>query len=169
MALKKYIVMFCFSFTFLTAFSQKQGYIEDSIAAQNLVEDKLKSLQASGVVNYLYLFSDAGTIAIVYEIDKKICGIKSHYKEGRSPSKFKSSKLSKEDKLNYSKCIDIASLDKVISFSNCNNFVHSFNRVVFSVNANGHYFKGSFTSDCSGVLEENKMLCLFNIYKDFLL
>lgn len=165
MALKKFIVMFCFSLTVLIAFSQNQGYIEDSINAQNLIENKLKSLHASGVVNYLYLFSDAGTIAIVYEMDKKICGIKSYYKEGRSPSKLRRLKLSKEDKLNYSKCIDIASLDKVISFSNCKNFVHSFNRVVFAVSANGHYFKGSFTSDCSGVLEENNMLCLFSIYE----
>jgi hypothetical protein len=168
MVLKKNIIMFCFSLTVLTASSQNQRYIEDSIIAQKLITNKLKSLQTSGVVNYLYLFSDAGTITIVYETDKKISGIKSYYKGNRS-SKFRNLKLSKEDKLNYSKCIDMASLDKAVNFSNCKDFVHSFNRIVFAVSANDHYFKGSFTSDCSGVLEENNMLCLFSIYKRLLL
>jgi len=168
MALKKTIVTFCFNMLILTAFSQSQRYAEDSIIAQNLIENKLKSLQALGVVNYLYLFSDVGSIVIVYEINGKICGVRSYYKGNRS-SKFKSLKLSNEDKLNYGRCIDMASKDKIVGFSNCKDFVHSINRIVFTTRANGHYLQGNFTSDCSGALGENNMLCLFNIYKNLLL
>ena len=62
----------------------------------------------------------------------------------------------------------IASKDTIVSFSNCKDFVHSYNRIVFKAVENKHSLKGNFTSDCAEALEKNSMLVLFNIYKRFL-
>jgi len=168
MIFKKTITLFFFSIIASTTYSQQMRHIEDSIRASTLIADKLKSLNASGASKFLYLFSDAGTIAIVYEIGEKIKGVKCYYK-GKQNSKFSSLRLSKDDKSNYNKCMNIVAKATIVSFSNCKDFVHSFNRIVFKINTNGHFLKGNFTSDCSDALERNNMLCLFNIYQQLLL
>lgn len=161
------ITIFCFSLFVLPAFSQSQSYAEDSVIAQRLIADKLKSLETLNIVNYLYLFSDAGTIVILYEVNGKIKCAKCYYKGNRS-LKFRNLKLSKEDKMNFNKSICIVSRDTAMSFSNCNEFVHSFNRVVFNVSKNQYSIKGSFTSDCAGILVKNGMYGLDDIYKRLL-
>jgi hypothetical protein len=165
MMIKKIIVLLSFNIIALAAFSQQQRYQEDSVKVNSLVSDKLKTLKSSGVTSLLYLFSDAGSLVMMYELNGKIKGEKACYK-GNRESKFKNLKISKEDKLNFSKCIDIAPQDTVVSFSNCKDFVHSFNRIGFVISANGHAVQGSFTSDCASALEKNGMMCLFNIYKN---
>ncbi len=168
MALKKMITVFCFSLFALPAFSQSQSYAEDSVIAQRLIADKLKSLEPLNIVNYLYLFSDAGLIVILYEVNGKIKGAKRYYKGYRS-LKFRNLKLSKEDKMNFNKSISIASRDTAMSFSNCNEFVHSFNLVFFAVSKNQDCIKGSFTSDCAGILDKNGIYGIHNIYGRYFL
>lgn len=167
MALKETIILFCFSLLTLSASSQSQQYAEDSINAQQLIANKLKYLESLGVVNYLYLFSDAGTIVILYEVDRKIKGTKCYYK-GKPGSDFRNLRLTKEDKMNYGKCIDMAKMDTTINFSNCKDFVHSFNRVTFSVNFSKHNIKGDFTSDCADMLDKKGMYELYSIYERLL-
>ncbi|MEI3798776.1 MULTISPECIES: hypothetical protein [unclassified Chitinophaga] len=167
MALKETVILFCFSLLTLSASSQSQRYAEDSINAQQLIANKLKHLETVGVVNYLYLFSDAGTIVILYEVDGKIKGTKCYYK-GKLGSDFRNLRLTKEDKVNYGKCIEMAKMDTTINFSNCKNFVHSFNRITFSANTSKHYIKGIFTSDCTDMLDRKGMYQLHSIYKHLL-
>ena len=103
---------------------------------------------------------------MLYEADGKVNGIKCYYK-GKSSSKGKNLKLSKDDKLHFYKCMEIALRDTAIHFSCCNDFVHSFNRIVFALNKEQHFVKGSFTSDCSGKLNESNMGVLYSFYKRF--
>ena len=161
------ITIFCFSLFALSAFSQSQQYAEDSLSAQRLIEEKLQSLKALSIVNYLYIFSDAGTIVILYEDKGKTKAAERHYK-GKGNTRFKEIKLSKEDKSNFGKCMSMISKDTTISSSNCSDIVHSFNRVVFSANQNQHSVNGSFTSDCLGLLEQNGMGMLGDIYRHLL-
>lgn len=167
MALRETMMLFCFSLFTLSASSQNRQYTEDSINAQRLITDKLKYLETLSVVNYVYLFSDAGTIVILYGVDGKVKGTKCYYKD-KSRSSFKNLKLTKEDRTNYDKCIEQAMLDTTVVFSNCNDFVHSFNRVTYSINAGKHNTKGSFTSDCSDMLHRIGMYELYGIYKHLL-
>jgi hypothetical protein len=167
MTLKKTIIAFCFSLFALTVFSQSKNYAEDSVIAQRLITDKLKSLEALNIVNYLYLFSDGNAIVVLYEEGEKIKASKSYYKGERS-SNFRNLKLSKKDKSNFKKCMSMALSDTTISYTNCNDFVHSFNRIVFFVSKSQHFLKGNFTSDCLGMLDKNEMNGLYNIYKRML-
>jgi hypothetical protein len=166
MALKNTITLFSISLLSLSAFSQSQKYAEDSVIAQQLIANKLKSLE-TGVVNFVYLFSDAGSIVILYDVGGKIKGTKCYYK-GKRSSAFKNLKLSKEDKLNFDKCMGMTSKDTTIRFSNCNTVVHSFNRVVFAANKGQHFIRGNFTSDCAGMLDKSGMYELYSIYKRLL-
>lgn len=162
--LKYTITIFLFGFFTLSAFSQSQQYADDSLSAQRLIAEKLQSLEALNVVNYLYVFSDAGTIVILYEKNGKIKAVRSYYKAKRG-SKFKTIKLSRQAKSNFSKLMGIASKDATMNFSNCSDIVHSFNRVVFFAKQNKYNVNGSFTSDCLGLLDENGMSMLGDIYK----
>lgn len=164
MALKNTIIVFCSILFTLNAFSQSKNYAEDSLVAQRLIIEELKSLESLNIVNYVWLFSDAGTIVLLFEEGKNIKAFKSHYK-GEHSSKFTDLKLSKKDKSNFKKCMNMTLSDTTISYSNCNDFVHSFNRVVFFVSKNQHYVKGNFTSDCLGILDKNRIEGLCSIYK----
>lgn len=164
MALKKIITISCFSLITISAISQSRGYVEDSVIAQRMISDKLQSLEALNIVSYLYLFSDAGNIVILYEETGKIKAVKSFYKGNRC-SKFKNLRLSKEDKSSFNRLTSIALKDTTVSFSNCNNIVHAFNRVVFAMITHKHVIKGNFTSDCLGMLDDNGMSELHSIYK----
>ena len=167
MTLKKTIIAFCFSLFTLAAFSQSKNYAEDSVIAQQLIKDKLKSLEALNIINYLYLFSDGGAIVVLYEEGKKIKASKSYYKGDRS-SNFRNLKLSKKDKSNFKKCMSITMSDTTISYTHCNDFAHSFNRIVFFMSKKQHFVMGNFTSDCLGMLDKNGMNGLHNIYKRML-
>lgn len=159
------MVLFCLGLLTLSASSQSRQYTQDSINAQQLIDDKLKHLEAVGVVNYLYLFSDAGSIVILYEVEGRIKGSKSYYKRG---SDFRNLKLSRGDKVNYTKCIEMARMDTIVGFSNCNDFVYSFNRVTFLANAGKHSIKGTFTSDCKDAMSKKAMRELYDIYNNIL-
>lgn len=167
MTLNKIITVVCFSLFSLTVSSQSKNYSEDSLIAQRLITDKFKSLEDLNIVNYLYLFSDEGVIVALYEEGKKVKAFRSYYK-GKRSSSFRNFKLSKKDKSNFKKCMSMALSDTAISYSNCNDFIHSFNRIVFFVSKNQHFVKGNFTSDCLGVLDKNGMDGLYNIYKRML-
>lgn len=162
--LKSTITILSFSFFTLSAFSQKKEYADDSLSAQRLIEEKLQSLESLNIVNYLYIYSDAGTIIILYENDGKIKAVKSYYK-GTRGSKFKPIKLSRQDKSNFFKLMRVTLKDTTINFSNCSNIVHSFNRIVFLSKKNIFKVNGSFTSDCLGLLNDNEMSMLGDIYK----
>jgi hypothetical protein len=111
MMVRKMIVLLVISLFASPVFPQSKSYMEDSVA-QRLIADKLQVLNIS---NYVYLFSDAGTIAILYEADEQLKGFKCYYK-GKSGSKDKILKLSKEDKLNFYKCMEIAIKDNYNTF-----------------------------------------------------
>jgi hypothetical protein len=168
MIMKKVIVLLCYIIITLAAFSQPQRYQEDSVKVNALISDKLITLKSSGVTKFLYLFSDAGSLAILYKLDGKIKGERVYYKGDRR-GKFRRLRISNEDKLNFSNCVDIVLPNTIVNLSNCNEIVHSFNRIVFVISANDHLFQGSFTTDCAGGLVNNNMLCLFSIYKSFIL
>ena len=167
MNFKKIVLLFSFCIIACSIHSQMRLQ-EDSINAIDLISKKVKSLEDAGAVNIMYLFSDAGNIAIVYENNNKIKAIKSYYK-GKESSKFRTLKLSKDDKSIYSKCISLARKDTIVNLSNCKEFVHSFNTIFFKIGTKSGVAKGHFTSDCANVLEMNNMLCLYSIYKQLLL
>lgn len=167
MSLKKIAFIFSFSTIASTIYSQMRLQ-EDSIKATDLISKKFKPLEDAGAVNILYLFSDAGSIAVIYEMNNKIKAVKSYYK-GKGSSKFRNLKLSKDDKSNYSKCIFLTRKDTIMRLSNCKEFVHSFNTIFFTISTKSGVIKGHFTSDCVNVLEMNDMLCLYSIYKQLLL
>lgn len=166
--LKYMIAILCFCFFTLSGFSQSQQYTDDSLRAERLVAKKIKSLETLNIVNYLYVFSDAGTIVLLYENNGNIKAVRSYYKRTRG-SRFKPLKLSREDKSNFTTLMSIASKDTAIYFSDCSDIVHSFNRVVFSVKKNKYNVNGSFTSDCLGLLDENGMSMLGDIYKHLII
>ena len=61
--------------------------------------------------------------------------------------------------------MSMISKDTTVSFSNCNDIVHSFSKVVFFANKRQHYLKVDFTSDCLRRLDENGMGMLRSIYR----
>lgn len=160
-------VLFWLNIIALSAFSQDQRLVEDSIMANELIIDKLKSLEESGVKKIVHLYSNVGTIAIVYEKEGKIKGVKSYYR-GKRKSIFKNLNLSKADKSDFIKLMEITPKDTPVNFSYCIENVHAFTRNNFVINANGRSVKGVFTSDCKGELAKNGMLPLYNFYVRFL-
>jgi hypothetical protein len=168
MMIKKIIVLLCSNIIVLATFAQLQKHQEDSIKANSLIHEKLTVLKSSGAKTFLYLFSDAGCLAILYELNGKVRGERAYYK-GNKSSKFKRLKITNDVKLNYSKCIEMASKDTTVNFSNCREYVHSFSRIVFLVTANNYTYQGVFTSDCSNALEKNGLMCLYSIYKQLIL
>ncbi len=163
----KPILLFCFSLLALPALSQNQQYTSDSLKAQQLIADKIKQLETSGIMEYLYMFSSGGSLVILYKKGQRINGIRnlSYYKPG---SRFRNVRLTKQQKSNYTKCIDKARMDTTINFSGCYDDVHAFSRIVFSANSSKHSLKGSFTTDCWQKLERNDLYPLDDIYKRLL-
>jgi len=141
---------------------------EDSVRATQLISKKIESLQHYGAVDILYMFSDGGTAVIFYNLNDKVIAVKSNYRGNRS-SEFRKFNLSRADKINYSNCVSLVSYNSNIHFSNCLEFVHSFNTVFFQLSTNNGLIKGSFTSDCLSALETNDMQYLVKLYKRSLL
>ena len=166
MTLIKPILLFYFSLLALPASSQNQQYTADSLRAQQLIADKIKQLETSGIIEYLYMFSSGGSLVIFYKKDERIKGIRnlSYYKPG---SRFRNVRLTKQHRTNYTKCIDRARMDTTINFSGCHE-VNAYNIIFFSAKSVKHSLKGTFTTDCWDKLQRNDLSPLNDIYSCFL-
>ncbi|MGF6928823.1 hypothetical protein QFZ48_004323 [Chitinophaga sp. W2I13] len=167
MTIRKLILLLFFSLFALSASSQNQEYTADSLRAQRLINDKITQLETLGISEYLYMFSVGSSLLILYKKGQRINGIRnlSYYKPG---SRFRNVRLTKQQKSNYTKCIDKARMDTTINFSGCHDDVHAFSRIVFSANSSKHSLNGSFTTDCWEKLERNDLYPLDDIYKRLL-
>lgn len=161
------MLFFTIQIIVLAAFSQSQNYQEDSLKLSKLTYQKVQALNALSVKNFLYLYSNAESFVIMYELKGKIKAEKIFYKRSGEPI-FKNLKLSKKNKSNFSECLNLDSQDSTIEFLNCKDFVHSFNQISFLISANGHIFQGKFTSDCADSLNEKGLICLYNIYRNLI-
>ena len=157
------LISFFISFS---SYSQNK-YINDSIKVPPLITEKINSLQNCGATNPLFLFSNIGNAVIIYEIKNKIVAIKC--KNFDQQQKFRKTKLSVKDKMDYKSCINLVKADTSIFFSNCEDFVHSFNRIYFNVTIKEYCLKGCFTSDCGNELAKSNLASFFNLYKNVLL
>ncbi len=165
--LKHSLIFICFSLSVTTIFSQSKSYAEDSSAAQRLIAAKMESLKDVNITNYLQLFTDAGTIIVVYEKIGKIKGTRCVYR-GKEITKFQTFKLSKKDKASYVAFIKRINKDTTISLSYWVDLSHAFTRITFAANTGKNIVKGHFTSDCAGLLEKSGMQGLYSIYRRLL-
>ena len=165
MKIEKIIFTIFFGLLGLNASSQ---YIDpaDSIAANNLIATELRSLEKAGGNNFVYMFSELGSVAILYEMHGKIEGLKSYFK-GKNTSKSKHLKLTEEDKINYQKSIGLAVKDTTISVAGCKNYVHAFIRFYFAAKKDDHFLQVNFTSDCEDTLRQGEMVSLLSMYYRF--
>lgn len=162
----KAVTFIVFLSSFLTSYSQN-GAQMDSINAGTLVEMKEKYIEPFGVSSMLSLVSNNGNVILIYEQNGEIKAAKCFFKKNKK--QFVNIRLSKGDEKNYKNCVLMATMDTVLSYSGCKEFVHSFNTIVFEICTINNVLKGNFTSDCADALKDNNLIALFNIYKKFLL
>lgn len=160
----KFILIVGLSLFSLIVFSQSRS--EDSVYARELIMQKLKSLDSKFSAEYISLYSNEGTIVLLYQIDKKIKAVKCNFKKSVSP-KFRKLRLTGNDKLSFKKCMLLSKFDTTVNYSNCIEFVHSFHRVYFSIINNQHRIEVGFTTDCSEMLKKHGMMDLYFIYNRF--
>lgn len=138
--------------------SSQNRYETDSITAYSLIEKEMINLKEKGIAetNVLSLFDDTGKIIILWKEKEKYRALKMYYK-GKVCNKFKKQRLSKLDKKNIELILKKPQILSKISNLNCNERVHSFNKVNISI---GNYYN-TFFSHCE---QGTELIPLISLY-----
>ena len=147
--MKNYFV-YIFVFISISIYSQNR-FEKDSIEAYTFIDKELKSLKSTKRVpdNIISIFDDNGRVIIFWLDNKKYSAIKAYYKGEKVKSrKVKKLKLSKEDIINIENIFKNSKILLKTSNSDCNDNVHSFNRISIKITSNNKCYYNSFFSHC---------------------